>query len=105
MDNIKNLCLLCGETLTNDGKCPNGHSLKRMCINCKFCNENMCCTNEDNKNVMLKKINESAKEIVGDSYLITSIQITPVTLKYPNKKCRNWELNTAIIDNIASFFV
>lgn len=101
MNNIKNLCLLCGETLKPDGTCPNGHSLKRMCLNCKFCNENMCCVNEDNKNIMLKKITD----VVGDSYLINTIELSPTVLKYPNKKCKNWQLNTAIIDNIASFFV
>lgn len=95
-----NLCKLCGEELV-ENTCPNTHIFKKMCINCKFCNENMCCTNETNMEMMITKM----KEVVGESYLIDDIKLSPATLKFPTKKCKNWELNDAVLAEIGASFV
>lgn len=62
-------------------------SVKQMCLNCIFCKD-MKCTNEDNKKMKIEQL----KSMIG-GYEIKSIDIQPVKLKDPLKKCRNWQLD------------
>ena len=83
-----NRCLFCGEILNEQGICPNmAQHYKPMCINCIHCceNEDGCiCTNEDNKNDAAQKIMSSYE----GGYKITNIELIPIPLKDPTKKCK-----------------
>ena len=91
-----NLCRLTGVEKT---ECP----IKAMCLNCKYVDEredgSWACTN---KSVMEKgkaKILESLQ--VPDGYEIESIdiQMKPMQLKNPTKKCGAHEVDPYVLSN------
>jgi hypothetical protein len=95
-------CKFCGEKLNAEGKCPNNHEFKKMCINCAFIGEtepdaesgkkSLVCMNEDNKKAALSKMMDAIKE-AGGGYSVKTLEIEPVPLKKPNLKCARWELS------------
>lgn len=97
---MKNNCYFCGTELI-EGVCPNVHTFKKMCLNCQYCDENNCCNNTTNMEIIKNKIKEAA----GDSYIVTQLDIVPAPLKMPTKKCKNWELKEDIKTNLANLFV
>lgn len=75
-------------------------TIKSMCINCVFCNSNMSCGNEDNKELARKQFIESIKSSTKPSgYDIESISVDlkPVPLRDVTKKCSRHELDVDVI--------
>lgn len=93
-------CVLCGEPLT-EGKCANEHTFKKMCLNCKFMDDEMHCVNENNMQMMINKV----KEVLGNSYTVDDIKLSPTILKEPTKKCKNWELSENVVEYLKTLFV
>lgn len=97
-------CKLCGAELV-DGNCPNGHSsaFKKMCLNCKYFNDEFYCTNVDvmekMKSNILKDIED--KKVSLGNFVIKDIELAPIPVKAPIKRCSKWELN----DNIANLLI
>ena len=95
-------CKFCGEPLDENGKCPNGHEAKKMCINCEFCGEtepdeasgkiSLVCTNEENRKAALEKMMGLLKEN-GGGYAVKVLEIEPVPLKKVTLKCGKWRLS------------
>lgn len=87
-----NKCVFCGEQLI-EGVCPNiQQHIKPMCINCNFCkeeNENCFCLNEDNKLDAINKIKAS----FDGGYEIVGLDLNPLPLKEPTKRCKRYSLN------------
>ena len=98
-EKVMNRCIFCGETLTEQGVCPNmAQHYKPMCINCIHCSvdgENCICTNEDNKADAVQKIMSSYE----GGYKITNIELSPIPLKDPTKKCKRHSLASDLILN------
>lgn len=97
-------CLICGEVLV-DGVCPNAAThFKKMCINCSDCAENneaYFCYNKKNMEDYLNKIKSDIETMTAnDPYKINDIKIDidPVPLKDPSKKCKNWKLYSKVVD-------
>lgn len=99
---MMNRCIFCGETLNEQGICPNAaQHFKPMCINCQFCtcHEDGCiCNNEDNKNDAVQKLIQTYE----GGYKITSVELAPIPLKDPTKKCKRHQLNTTTLLNALS---
>lgn len=104
---MENYCNLCGSILV-DNKCPNNHNLdfKKMCLNCKFCDTNLCCINNDvmetMKNNILSGIEKNSINL--GNFTIKNIELSPTTIKYPTKRCSKWELNEKIIESFKNSF-
>lgn len=100
-------CRFCGETLNEEGLCPNGHEFKKMCVNCIYCNEDaedtLVCMNEDNKKAALNKMLELLKS-EGGGYAVKTLEIEPVPLKKPTLKCGRWELDETIVKDVIGMF-
>ena len=94
---MMNRCLICGEVLTEEGKCPNAAlHFKPMCYNCTHMSviENDCvCTNDDNKNDAIQKIIAS----YDGGYQITGITLKPLPLKDPTKKCKRHQIDSDVL--------
>lgn len=88
MEDKKHLCPLCGTEMI-DGVCPkcNTH-FKPMCLNCVFL-EAGCCQSPENKIAAIEKI----KANMPAGYELSSIELKPLELKDPTKKCKNYSLN------------
>lgn len=92
-------CVFCGEILNEQGVCPNAaQHFKPMCLNCGYCHpdengETLICVNEENKNDATQKIMQSYE----GGYKITSIELSPLPLKDPTKKCKRHSLNPTIL--------
>ena len=102
---MENICKLCGSPLDEKGVCTGVHGLKRMCLNCNFCqNEenSFFCVNETNTKNALEKIKAMAKEKTG--YEITNLELKPLSLKKPQMKCGNWMLADTLKTNIEDLF-
>lgn len=105
-----NRCIFCGEQLNEQGLCPNmAQHFKPMCLNCKYCSfhntiseepDNSCvCLNEDNKTDAIQKIKAS----FDGGYEIVGIDLAPLPLKEPTRKCKRYELHSnAVILSIES---
>lgn len=85
-------CMFCGELLV-DGVCPNmAQHFKPMCYNCQYVSttdDDCLCLNEENKKDAADKIIQSYE----GGYKITNIELSPIPLKDPSKKCKRHELN------------
>lgn len=94
---MENLCILCG---ANKEQAPCEHNFKKMCLNC-FYNVDGCCSNNENAEAMIRKLTET----VGTSYKIEHIELKPLPLKNPEKKCGKWSANTdRILTEVLSHF-
>jgi len=92
---MNKFCKICGAELI-DGKCPNGEHLKKMCLNCSFCEEiddSLICKNEENLTAALNKVKES----LPSGYEFENLSLKPIPLKDPLKKCKKWTLNENVI--------
>jgi len=90
-----NYCKICGAELV-DGKCPNGEHLKKMCLNCSFCEESddsLFCKNDENLTAALEKVKES----IPVGYEIENLSLKPIALKDPCKKCKKWAMNKDVV--------
>ena len=81
-------CIICGAELV-EGKCPNVHGLKPMCLNCMCCVHTVDgeyrCDNENVLNIAAVKMMEALPE----GYEVAELEIKPMLLKNPCKKCGN----------------
>lgn len=81
-----NNCIICGAELV-DGKCPSVHTVKPMCLNCMYITEtaeNECrCVNE----TVLEQAKVKMMAALPEGYEVESLQIKPMLLKNPSKKC------------------
>lgn len=92
---MNNYCKICGAELV-EGKCPNGEHLKKMCLNCTYCNENneqLFCENEENLTAALNKV----KEAIPSGYEFENLSLKPLPLKDPLKKCKKWCMNSILV--------
>lgn len=99
-------CIFCGELLNDAGVCPNAvQHFKPMCLNCqynKLDTTGYICENEENKNDTVKKIIASFE----GSYEITNIELRPIALKDPTKKCKRYTFNSnTMLNGIADYLV
>lgn len=107
-------CNLCGEKLGEDGKCPNNHVFKKMCLNCACLGstENdgesgkaaLVCLSEENKKEAMEKMLTILKEN-GGGYSVKNLEIEPVPLKKPELKCKRWSLSEAAREEVLNLFV
>lgn len=84
-------CLICGTEFV-EGKCPNVHELKPMCLNCISISESegeYRCLNE----AVLDIAREKMMAALPEGYEVDGISIKPMLLKNPCKKCKNYEMN------------
>ena len=73
--------------------------IKKMCLNCESCNcvdEQYFCNNE--------KVLESGKkkilEAVPEGFEINVLELKPMQLKNPTKKCGNYCLNELLVKDV-----
>lgn len=88
-------CLICGAELV-DGLCPSQHIVKPMCLNCMWVQngENEYrCVNE----AVLQIARDKMLAALPDGYEVESLQLKPMLLKNPCKKCTNYEMNKTIV--------
>lgn len=87
-----NNCTICGAELV-DGKCPSVHAVKPMCLNCKYITETgegECrCVNED----VLDGAKLKMIAALPEGYEIETLEIKPMLLKNPCKKCGKYLLD------------
>lgn len=101
-------CKFCGSKL-EDGKCPNDHSFKKMCLNCSFVGDvdgSVVCLNEDIKAKAKEKVMAAIESATLGTHKITNIkfELEPVPLKKPTLKCDKWELNQEVLDEVKAMF-
>ena len=106
-------CRLCGEKVELDGKCPNSHEFKKMCINCAFIGEtaaddvsekkSLVCMNEENRKEALNKMLKILEEN-GGGYTVKNLEIEPVPLKKPTLKCGKWCLSEEVKEEVLALF-
>lgn len=91
-----NNCVICGTELV-DGKCPSVHAVKPMCLNCMYLietDENECrCVNE----TVLDQARKKMMEALPEGYEVENLQIKPMLLKNPCKKCGKHEMNKVLV--------
>ena len=106
IETIENYCVLCGSTKV-DGICPNQHTFKKMCLNCAFLGPNEegkpLCLNETNMKNVLDKMHAALSEFGG--YNVTRLEVEPVPLKNPTKKCGEWALSEEVKEKLTELFV
>ena len=92
-----NRCVFCGEPLSENGICPNAaQHFKPMCLNCLHCSngeEGLICVNDENKNDAAQKIMQSYE----GGYKITNIELSPIPLKDPTKKCKRHSIDMDVL--------
>lgn len=92
-----NKCIICGQDLNENNICPNAElHYKPMCLNCKFCESNsdkLICNNEENKQDAVNKIKKSFE----GGYEIVDINLAPLPLKEPTRKCKRHCLNVDLL--------
>lgn len=100
----ENLSKLTGEEL-QDGK--EVISFNKMCLNCAFITKNkdgeLVCGNEANMQAAMEPVYEALKKVNG--YNVSNLEVVPVALKQPTKKCGRWELSTEVLDYMKTLFV
>lgn len=86
---------LTGEVISEGYSSP----LKRMCLNCEFCTvdseRGYVCTNEKVNEAGKKKALESLN--LPDGFEIQNIDLKPMLLKNPTKKCGNYTVNLPVV--------
>lgn len=88
---MSKFCMICGTELV-DGKCPQAHIVKPMCLNCVSVTESgdeYRCINE----VVLGIAREKMLAALPEGYEVGEIEIKPMLLKNPCKKCGKYSLN------------
>ena len=100
-------CIFCGEPLNEKGVCSTDHSasFKKMCVNCSYCSnegEEYKCMNEVNLKDTQEKILEAAKAI-NSAYDI-DIKLTPIALKKPTARCKQWQLSSSAMEQVVGLF-
>lgn len=101
-------CKLTGVDLSQDGA-TNG--FKSMCLNCKSCHngpeqsslndEQFVCDNESVMEMGKKKILAS----LPDGFEIKTLELKPMKLKDPKKKCKNYSFDKEkVMEFIENFF-
>ena len=86
-----NNCVVCGTELV-DGKCPNAHIVKPMCLNCEFVRDmsgEYRCVNES----VLDGAKLKMMEALPEGYEIETLEIKPMLLKNPCKKCGKYTMD------------
>ena len=86
-----NNCTICGAELV-DGKCPSVHAVKPMCLNCIYVTDNGSeyrCVNED----VLEGAKQKMLAALPEGYEIETLEIKPMLLKNPCKKCGKYLLD------------
>lgn len=100
---MSELCRLCGEPVENGCN----HQFKKMCINCAFVKTNaegaLVCGNETNMENALANVREAIKNVNG--YSITKMEVEPIALKNPTKKCGLWALSDEVVEYLKTLFV
>jgi hypothetical protein len=104
-EEVMNRCVFCGEILNEQGICPNAaQHFKPMCLNCIYCSchEDGCiCDNDENRNDAVQKLIQSYE----GGYKITSVELAPIPLKDPTKKCKRYELDCLeIIEQMSKMY-
>lgn len=93
-------CIICGTELV-DGKCPNTHGVKPMCLNCKyvqFIDGKEYCINEN----VLKTAYDKMMAALPEGFE-AELTIKPMALKNSCKKCGNYDMDSAlVIDKVLS---
>lgn len=84
--------IVTGLPIGEDGKYP--VEGKKMCLNCLFCEAGPTCVNEKNMNAAREKVLAA----VPGGYEIINLELKPLPLKDPTKKCNNWQLNGELIN-------
>lgn len=99
---------LTGIDLSTDGANP---GYKKMCLNCTFCrqDEDTVGTSLESFNCINEKVLESGRhKILGavpEGFEIKTLELGPMKLKNPTKKCPNHLLNMKLItDYLDSYF-
>lgn len=73
--------------------------IKKMCLNCEFCNhvnEQYVCNNEN----VLESGKKKILEAVPDGFEIDVLELKPMQLKNPTKKCGNYSLNDLLVKDV-----
>lgn len=86
-----NNCTICGAELI-DGKCPSVHAVKPMCLNCIYVTDTGSeyrCVNED----VLDGAKLKMMAALPEGYEIETLEIKPMLLKNPCKKCGRYSLD------------
>ena len=86
-----NNCTICGAELV-DGKCPSVHAVKPMCLNCIYVTDTgneYRCVNED----VLEGAKQKMLAALPEGYEVGEIEVKPMLLKNPCKKCGKYSLN------------
>lgn len=106
-------CKFCGEPLNEEGKCPNVHEFKKMCINCEFCVNNgamnddgeaiLVCDNAENKAAAIQKMMDLLNK-EKNGYSVTKLEVEPVPLKKVTLKCPKWALTNSIKHELPELF-
>ena len=86
-----NNCTICGAELV-DGKCPSVHAVKPMCLNCIYVTDTGSeyrCVNEE----VLEGAKQKMLSALPEGYEIETLEIKPMLLKNPCKKCGKYLLD------------
>lgn len=101
-------CKFCGTPLNEKEQCPNNHVFKKMCLNCGYLatiDGNMVCSNTENMEFARKRVIEAAKEAAaGYSITTLNIDLSPLPLKKPTAKCKEWVLSDLVLTTIKNSF-
>ena len=90
-----NNCTICGAELV-DGKCPSVHAVKPMCLNCIYVTDTGSeyrCVNED----VLDGAKLKMMAALPEGYEIETLEIKPMLLKNPCKKCGKYTMNKTMV--------
>ena len=100
----ENLSKLTGEELL-DGK--EAFSFSKMCLNCAFVKDNekgeLVCGNDENMQAAMAPVYEALQKVNG--YNVNRLEVEPVALKQPTKKCGKWTLRSEILDYVKTLLV
>lgn len=80
--------MICGTEFV-DGKCPQAHAVKPMCLNCQSISidgDEYRCHND----AVLGVAREKMLAALPEGYEVGNIEVKPMLLKNPCKKCGNY---------------
>jgi hypothetical protein len=107
---MEKYCKFCGETLPEGVESSvQHHQFKKMCINCAYAqkvgaeNEEYLCTNETNKEMVVKKMIEAANSVT-EAYKVDTFDIQPLPLKKITGKCKQWVLSDEVKEDLINLF-
>lgn len=101
-------CPLCGEELNEEKKCVKDHAFKKMCINCAssyYDGTSYFCKNEKNMEDAKKRLNEAIENSGVKKTHEVTVSISPLPLKKPIAKCKEWALSESVKEQLANLFV